>query len=49
MLMPLFHDETGKKVGDLEIPDDILEAAAKVSQFMEQHEMLVLYGLQKRD
>ena len=41
----VFDTETNEPVGELEIPDDVMEAAAKVEAWMKRHDAMVLHGL----
>ncbi|MDE2021269.1 MAG: hypothetical protein KGJ13_13115, partial [Patescibacteria group bacterium] len=47
----MMHDaETGDPLGEVEIPDDILEAAAKVEAWMKiYHPGVILHGLKLAD
>jgi hypothetical protein len=45
----IFDIETNERVGEKEIPDDVLEAAAKVSDWMHEHEVIELHGLRLAD
>jgi len=47
--MMIFDKETNEQVAEKEIPDDVLEAAAKVADWMIEHEAIELHGLRLAD
>lgn len=50
MKMPIFDNDGGEKVGDMEIPDDVIEAALKLGAWLEaNYPSMRLYGLQLVD
>lgn len=50
MKMPIFDKDSGEKIGNMEIPDEIVEAAAKLSAWLQTKDpSMELYGLQLVD
>lgn len=45
MKILVFNSETNLPVGEVEVPQDVLEAAARVEQWMKAHRCIALHGL----
>lgn len=46
MKMPIYDKDSGAKLGSMEVPDEIIEAAAKLSAWLEANNpLLQLHGL----
>lgn len=49
MDIQLFDSETGKPAGSVEVPDDVLKAAALVEAWLREHNCIALHGVMLAD
>lgn len=48
--LPVFDTESGRPLGEVEIPDDVIEAAAKVEAYLKtQPSSMTLHGVRLAD